>query len=84
MITAYPSHPYPFLTSPYSQSNTSCVTCPSHGPVPLNRLTPDLLFHDLPSHMVIKGSDVTLGRLLGKGKNPFQWERGIMIICQIS
>ena len=38
-----------------------------HGPVPLLQLAPDLLFHDLPSHMVISGGDVTLGRLLGKG-----------------
>lgn len=50
-----------------AHSSTRCVQCPSHGDIPLTRVSPDVIFLDLGERYLIRPDSVKRGRLLGRG-----------------
>ncbi|CAG2064267.1 unnamed protein product [Timema podura] len=44
-----------------------CVTCPTHGDVPLVQIAPDTIFMDLGERHLIRPENIKKGHLLGRG-----------------
>ncbi|XP_077977782.1 leucine-rich repeat serine/threonine-protein kinase 1-like [Glandiceps talaboti] len=65
---------YVFEDCIYRSLEYSMIECPVHGDIQLKNVVPDAVFVDLGKHMVIPESNITRGKLLGKGTFGFVFQ----------